>query len=243
MKKNLLFIALGIVLIASLAGCAPQTVEAGGGTPMQGGITVNGTGRVFLTPNVSYVTIGVKSQAEEVSTALSENNNKSEKVSQALIDLGIEVKDIQTTAFNVYPQDIYSNTGERTGQVYVVENSVFVTIRDLAKLGETLDTVVKAGANNIYGIQFDVRDKQAAVTQARKQAVESAKAQAQELADAAGVKLGKLQIISSYYNNYPQPVYEAKAMGGMAMDSASTPIAAGQLVISVDVSLTYDITQ
>ncbi len=247
MKKRLSIVIFALLLAVSLVGCAykPAADSANTGVAqVSGGINVNGTGRVFLTPDVAYVTIGVRSDAEEVSEALAENNSKSEKVSNALTQMGIEAKDIQTTAFNVYPQDMYSPTGEKTGQQFIVENSVYVTIRDLAKLGETLDTVVKAGANNIYGIQFDVLDKQAAVSQARKQAVESAKVQAQELADAAGVKLGKLVAVGSYANNFPTPVYDAKGFGGAEMAAASAaPISAGQLVITVEANLTYEITQ
>ena len=84
---------------------------------------------------------------------------------------------------------------------YSVENNVYVTVRDLQNLGMILDAVAESGANSIYGITFDVEDDSAAKSSARKLAVESAKAQAAELADSGWrVQLGRslLSISSSY---------------------------------------------
>ena len=240
-KQLSLISALALVLV--LGACAPQapanTVDAG-----LNGINVSGVGKVYINPDLAYVYIGVKSESDDVAKALDNNNEQANDVAEALTAMGVEQKDIQTTAFNVYPMDQYSPTGEKTGTNYVVENTVFVTVRDLDKLGDLLGEVVNSGANNIYGIQFDVTDKSAAVTQARKMAVEEAKKQAQELADAAGVKLGALRSISSYTSNVPTPFYEGKGYGGMEMAAAAgTTVSAGQLVITVDASLTYSISQ
>jgi uncharacterized protein YggE len=130
-----------------------------------------------------------------------------------------------------------------TGVIFFVDNTVYVTMRDLTKIGDILGEAVKAGANSIYGIQFDVADKTTALASARKSAVENARTQADELAQAAGVKLGSVQNIN-YYNSYPVPVMADDKGGGMMTNqAASVPITPGQLTFTVDVNIVYAIQQ
>jgi uncharacterized protein YggE len=149
----------------------------------------------------------------------------------------VDAKDIQTTAFNVYPQQQYGPMGEMLDIKYMVDNSVYVTVRDLTIVGQVLDTVVKSGANNINGISFDVADRSQALSDARKKAVESANTQAAEMATAAGATLGEVQSLSvSSYSNPYQPI-------GLKSDAMSTggtvPVSAGQMMITVDVYASY----
>ena len=75
-----------------------------------------------------------------------------------------------------------------------MDNTVYVTVRDLDKLGDLLDTMVQAGANTVNSIQFDVANKDKALAPARDAAVKDATAKAQELAAAAGMQLGELHL-------------------------------------------------
>lgn len=200
-------------------------------------IMVNGTGQVTMTPDVAYVFIGVQSQSEDVAAALTDNNDKAQAIVAALRELGIVETDIQTSSFTISPQQQYGAQGEVISTVYVVTNTVNVTVRDLSGLGRLLDVTVRSGANSINGVQFDVIDKSAAIAEARRLAVESARNQAQEMAALAGVTLGPLQTMSMYFNN-PIPTYDA--MGGYAMEAASqVPVSAGQMVIRVEVNASY----
>lgn len=125
--------------------------------------------------------------------------------------------------------------------VYRVDNTVYVTVRDLAKLGDLLDAAVRAGANNINSIQFDVADKTKSLTDARKAAVEAARKQAAELAEAAGVKLGDIQGIQ-YYDSAPVMFAEAKGLGGGADAAApAVPINPGQMQITATVTVNFEI--
>lgn len=202
-------------------------------------IGVTGTGEVTLAPDVAYVYIGVQSQSANVAEALSQNNEKAQTVSTTLQDLGIDPKDIQTSGFNIYPFQQYSPNGELTGTVYNVDNTVYVTVRDLQILGNLLDVTVRAGANSINGITFDVLDKSQALTEARTLAIASARSQAEEMAQAAGVSLGDVQTLSVFTANPSQPMFEGRGSAGM--DSAKVPVSAGQMVITVDVNVTYEI--
>jgi uncharacterized protein YggE len=205
-------------------------------------INVTGEGQVFLVPDVAYVYIGVHSQSENVSVALGDNNDQAKAVSDALKELNVEEKDIQTTSFNIYPQQQYEpGTGNVTGTIYMVDNVVYVTVRDLKRLGELLDVVVRSGANSINSINFDVVDKETAMSKARELAIENARKQAEELAKASGVTLGDVQNISTSSVSSPMAKenYGMVGGGGMAVSSQPAPISAGQLVLTVDVSMTY----
>lgn len=241
MKKILL--TLGLVAILALSACSAPAAPGQSSTTQDNSnnpartIMVNGSGQVTLSPDMAFVSVGVQSQSENVGDALNENNQKAQNVASALRELGIEDKDIQTSSFSIYPQQQYGPAGEITGTVYVVNNTVYVTVRDLQVLGRLLDVVVRTGANSINGVNFDVQDKSQAISEARRLAVESARSQAEEMAQAAGVALGDLQTMSVYSSQPVMPVYEAK--GAMAMDAAQVPVSAGQMVIRVEVSATY----
>jgi uncharacterized protein YggE len=99
-----------------------------------------------------------------------------------------------------------------------VDNTVFVTLRELSELGDVLDAVIAAGANSINGIQFDVADRTTATADARKAAVADARSQAEELAEAAGVELGEIQSLSTSNIGYPGPVFDGR---GAAAGSGS----------------------
>lgn len=236
MKSKIAWIIASLTVIAALAAC---TGSAGGQPERQ--IRVTGTGRVYLQPDIAYITIGVQSKSENVASALGQNNTQAQAIAAALSEIGVAGEDIQTTAFNVYPLQEYGPEGEILRTVYVVDNSVFVTARDLQSLGQMLEKVVRSGANSINGIQFDVQDKAQSMSEVRKLAIEDARRQAQELADAAGVKLGQLVSLNVYSSGYPVPIYEGKGMGGAPMDIGQVPIAAGQMVLVMNADLAYEI--
>ena len=151
----------------------------------------------------------------------------------------MDARDIQTSSFNVYPMRNYKPDGTLDETTYTVNNSVTVTVRELTALGKILDAVVASGANTINGVNFDVVDRAKAVSEARELAVADAKVQAQEVADAAGVKITRLQNLSVYLDSGNVPYNEVK----MAAAPAEVPISAGQLVITVQVSATYLISE
>ncbi len=229
---------------ALLSGCAsaafaqsenPISAE----TPIRT-VTVSGSGKVYMTPDIAYVTIGVHTEGYDATKAVAENNRNAQEVIDTLKSLGIDAKDIQTTNFSIYPQQEFDTEGKPTGKIkYVVDNSVFVTVRDLSQIGEVLDETVKSGANSINGIQFDVADKTAAQAEARKAAVTNASIKAQELAEAAGVSLGQVITISESTSSAPAPMYDMRA--SVAMAESSVPVEAGQMTLTIEVNIVYQI--
>lgn len=235
--KFFVFVVLALTL--ALSACGPAAVSP---APAARSLSVNGIGQAYLTPDIAYIYIGVHTESDAASDAVSANSEKTAAVKNALLKAGVDEKDVSTTNFSIYPSQQYSPEGQVSGTIYMVDNTVYVTVRDLKNLGKLLDDVVAAGANSINSIQFDVADKTEAVKEARAKAVEDAKKQAQELADAAGVKLGEIQTISFYDNSpYPSPMMYGGKGGGGGMAESAVPIAPGQLTISVSVSVSYEL--
>ncbi len=236
MKKKLVFVSLIALLAMVLSSCASAPLNNSNIRTM----SVSGRGEVYLIPDIAYINIGTRSQAVDVASALSDNNKQAQAISSVLSDMGIDPLDIQTTAFNVYPFQNYGMDGQPTELVYIVENTVNVKVRELNRLGEILDAVVRSGANQINGISFDVEDRKQAEADARRLAIQDATEKAQELAELAGTELGDLQNISVYSNGDPQPVYNAKGGGYIAADSAA-PVSSGQMIITADANLVYEL--
>jgi hypothetical protein len=241
MRIKLLLISAILLTAVALSACGATTVVSNP-VPPQRTMNVTGTGLVYLTPDVAYINIGVHTEQPTASEAVSANNTQTQQVVTALENSGVDAKDIRTTNFSIYPNTQYDQqTGKPGSTTYVVDNTVYVTVHQLDKLGDLLDATVQAGANNVNSIQFDVADKSTAIQQARDQAVKDAQTQAQGLASASGVTLGNVQTIS-FTNNIPQPVMNVYSKsGGLNAASAAVPINAGQLTLTVNVDMTYEI--
>jgi uncharacterized protein len=236
MKTRLFTLIALLVLAAALSACGPSTLTLQP-QPPQRTVTVTGSGRVTLTPDLAYISIGVHTENASAREAVSSNNAQAQAVVAAIQGFGVQAKDIQTTDFSIYPQPQYDNTGKQTGLLYLVNNTVYVTLRDLTKLGSLLDSTVSSGANNISSIQFDVVDKTAALSQARQAAVADARKQADELTKAAGVTVGDVQTISYYDTTAPVTLQYAKA--DMAAGAGSVPVQAGSMQVSTTVTIVY----
>jgi uncharacterized protein YggE len=236
MKSKSLIVFAVMTLALLLSACGPTTSAKDVRT-----LSVSGTGQANLAPDIAYIYVGVHTENPTAAAAVTENNTQTQAVIQAIKDFGIDEKDIRTTNFSIYPQDKFDpQTGTPTGnKTYVVDNTVYVTVRKLDQLGDLLDTVVGAGANTVNSVQFDVADKADALKQARADAVKDAEAQAKSLAEAAGVSLGEIQSIGFFDS---QPIFDGKGGGGaVAAEAAAVPIQPGQLTFTVTVNISYAI--
>jgi uncharacterized protein YggE len=240
-KKSILFVALASLLLAA-CGTATPTVVSGGSAAPTTGVSVTGHGEVRLAPDIAYVTIGVHTTGSNVSDVVAANAEQVASVMASLADLGVAPEDMQTSNFNVYASDSYDPaTGLPSGTTYTVDNQVNVTARDLANLGSLLDRAVSSGANSIWGVSFDVADKDASQAEARDEAVQDAVAEAQALAAAAGIELGSVISINYAPTGYYYGPYYGMGGGGGAAEAASTSIVPGQITVSADVTITYAI--
>jgi len=240
MKTRSIFVVTALLLAVLVSACGgPTTVnQAAPVTPRT--ISVSGAGQAFLVPDIAYIYLGVHTEKPSASEAVTENNAQTQKVIDALIAFKIAEKDIRTTNFSIWPMDKYDpQTGTPTGEkTYAVDNTVYVTLREIDKLGSLIDTIVEAGANTVNSIQFDVADKDKVLKDARADAMKNAAAQAQELAEAAGLQLGEIQSIQ-FNESQPYPIFEGKGGGGADVAASVVPIQPGQLTFSVTVNISY----
>jgi uncharacterized protein len=236
MRNKFLLFSVLMVLFLSLSACAGVGSQAS-----ERSVTVTGAGQVGLKPDIAYIYIGVTTEDPSAADAVARNNADSQRLVEALKVEGVAADDIRTSNFSIWTNRPYGFEGQSGDPVYVVDNTVNVTVRDLENLGNLLDVAVRSGANNINSIQFDLADKTEAMSQARAAAVEAARKQAEELAAAAGVSLGKVQTIT-FYDSVPYPVYENKGMGGGAgAADMSVPINPGTMQLTVTVTIAYEI--
>ena len=183
MLKKVSFLIVLVVAGLILAACnGTTTVVPSYASGTAAGLSVNGHGQVVLPPDVAYVTIGVHTEATDVSNAVQDNANQVAAVMASLSEAGVAPEDMQTSNFSVYTTDNYDPmTGLINGKKYSVDNTVNVTARDLAGLGGLLDRAISAGANSIWGVTFDLENKDTAMAQARDMAVQDAMTEAQAL--------------------------------------------------------------
>ena len=202
-------------------------------------ISVGGTGRVVLSPDVADLRLGVNVNAPTVKAARAAAAKQMTAVIASLKALGIADKDIQTAILSLQPTYDYAsgaNPPRLTG--YAFSNGVAVTVRDLDKLGDAIDGALAAGATSLDGVTFRVDDQAAAEAQARAAAMAEAKAKATTLADAAGVSITGVASISEVVSPIIYPVYYG-AMEGAPSKDVGTPVQPGTTDVSVQVTVVY----
>lgn len=203
-------------------------------------LTVNET--VRAAPDAAQVTAGVQIRAKTASEATRLNAAQMEKVIARLRQAGIRSEDIQTSNFSLNPQYQYRNDQTPLFLGYDATNQVSVILRDMGKIGSTLDALIEAGANNVSGPSFMLENDTAAKSQARKSAFESARAQAVELARLAGYGNVRLLAVSEGYTQMrPMPMLQAAEV--RAASAAKTPIETGQVGTDVTLTVKYEMTR
>jgi uncharacterized protein YggE len=233
-----------------LAALIPLTLATALTTPVlaAGSMQITGHGEVVAAPDTAFITSGVTSQGATAKEALDANNADMAKLIETLKGAGIQSVDIQTSGFSVNPNYVYTDARDANGYQlppkivgYTVSNMVSVHVRDLASLGAVLDQAVTVGANTISGISFAVEDPAELYNEARRAAFADARDKAELYADAAGVELGALSLISELtgYNQPPQP-YMMKVQAASA-DRAMVPVEVGQLTFSIDVNVSWEL--
>ncbi|HEY2355678.1 MAG TPA: SIMPL domain-containing protein [Gaiellaceae bacterium] len=220
----------GVLLVAAAIAGVALPSKGGAATSAGTTITVTGNGTANATPDKASFDFGVHSTASTATDALNEDNTQAQKIIDGLKNAGIPESDIQTTEVSLYPE---SHKGQITG--YRASNSVNVT-SGFKEAGNLVDAAVGAGANNVDGPNLSVSDQKSQYETALKLAVADAKAQAQAIAEGAGLTLGDVQHISNNGSG-PEPYYRSYAFAAEA--AAPTTIEAGTQQIQASVTVTY----
>lgn len=233
---------LGAVSVLALGLAAPAAMAQESCGPMHGPsrLTVTGEGQSRVAPDLATVQLGVTTQAESASDAMRQNAEAQSAVIAALREAGLAEADIQTSGLNLNPLMRYGDgvAPEVTG--YQASNIVTVRVAEMERLGEVLDAIVAAGANEIQGIQFTREDGADTLDEARREAVEDARRKAEVMAEAAGVTLGPIMVLRDVPQNggMPRPMMRMEA----AMADASTPVQPGEMSMAAQVEIEFALT-
>ena len=227
--------ALALVPLALLAGAC----TAAGPARTDRTISVTGDGIVVVPPDTVVVTLGVQTRGPQVGPTVADNNSAAEKVTQAVIGLGVAAEDVQTTYFSISTQPRYDQFGNPTEEVsYWVDNTVTITLHDINRLGDLLGQALASGANSVQGISYTVSDQAAVLDPARQEALNDAQAQAVQLASASGLSLGPIRsIVESSGGPTPGP----HPYAGEEVPAATVPTIPGTLEYSVQLYVTYEL--
>ena len=227
-----------------VAGAAPAAgVATDNGRPS---IAARGVGLVKGTPDTLRVVLGVETRSASAKDALAANNDKANALVDTLKSKGVEAKDIQTSQLSIHPT--YDDKGQRiTG--YQVNNTVTATLHDIAGAGALIDAAAGAvgDAVRVQSIGFSIDDDSALKAEARTQAVHLAQLQAEQMAKAAGVKLGAIRLHQrGAGQRSPMPYYDQFA-GGRAAAPARPRLrrrsCPGQQELSLTVDVVWEIAQ
>lgn len=211
-------------------------------------IRVTGQGTATAAPDMAVLDLTVTREAPTARGALDANSAAMGGVLAAMEAKGIDKRDLQTSNFSIQPKYVYpssQSSGERAPPRivgYTVRNSLTVRVRDINQVGSILDQSVTLGVNEGGNIRFTNDDASDVITQARVQAVKEAVKKANTLAEAAGIKTGKiLEISEQSFSPSPAPLARADLM--MSRSAESVPVASGENSYRVVVNITFGIEQ
>jgi uncharacterized protein YggE len=237
----MILIALAMMSVPLLA--QPQPDRARGDYPPT--LVVTGEGEVYAAPDLAVVTLGAVAQAPDAISAQNQVNQLMQKTIDAIKATGISEEKIKTTGLSLSP--VYTGGGMRDRidsepriSGYRASNAVEVRLDDPKSAGNVIDAGMKAGANQLQGLWFTLKDDSKQRQQALESAVKQASEKAKTLAAALGVKLEGVQLVTEEFGGgMPRPYAGPRLAEAMTMD---TPIQPGQAQVTAHVSVTYRIS-
>ena len=247
-SKTSLFRSLAVTAVAAGLMAAPMIASAQAAPtpvmmmtmPVPTTLSLSASGEVSATPDKATINFAVVSQGKTASEAMKANNVRMNAVMSALKSAGIADKDIQTSSLNLNPQYDYTDGQNPRLTGYQAQNQITVRINDLNQTGPVIDTVIKAGINQIDSITFGLKNDDTLLDQARQSAVAILMQRANLYAQATGMHVKRILTLSESDQSYqpPRPMF---AMAKRAEADSSTPVAGGELQLSVQVSATFEL--
>ncbi|HTG32140.1 MAG TPA: SIMPL domain-containing protein [Thermoanaerobaculia bacterium] len=241
-----------VVSVISLALAAPlvaQTARSGSeeksmevAIPV---LTVSGSGQARVAPDEATVRLGVLAQAPTAREAQAKVNRSASAVLDAIRKLGVPAERIQTTGLSLGPQYAQGRPESQEGPRitgYQASNTVSVLLDDLAKVGPVIDAGLASGANNLEGVEFGLRNDDAARATALADAVQSARTKADALARALKVRLVEiLEVAEGGVSISPPPTPFRGRMAMAAEAMTATPVSAGEVGVDASVTIRWRI--
>jgi uncharacterized protein YggE len=227
---------MSVVLAAATVLHAQDRTATTDKAKLQTRITVGGDAIVQAQPDTAIMTVSVVTQAKRAIDAQQDNATKTDAVVRALKAAAGTGAEVKTSGYSLQPMRVYRENQPPTITGYEARNSVTLTTSDLAKLGNVIDTVGQAGANDVTGISFTLRQDRPARDRALQEATREAMSKARVMAQALGGRIvGIAEVQEEGFIRPPQPVYQAETF--MKRDAVTTPIEIGSLDITSRVQL------
>jgi uncharacterized protein len=202
-------------------------------------ISVVASGEASVAPDLAIASFAVSGSGKQLAPTRDDVNKRSSSVMAKLRELGIADGDLNAPDVGIHPEYDYRKGQKLTG--YRVVRQMTAKVRDLDRLGDVLDGLVAAGANEVQGAQMSAADPSAAEHEALRAAITAANAKAEALAEAGGVTLGGLARVEEELGGpVPMPRMRMMAAAEMAAD-ASTEVAAGDLTVTRQIRAWFSI--
>lgn len=245
MKKNRFFLIISIAVLLLFVilvdtklptDLAAQTVEENSG----GIIRVTGNSIISAAPDVAYITLGIETRDRSAETASAQNSQIMSEIMKNLIEFGLKDNEITTSGYYIYSYQESDRTQEPIDYYYVynVRNQVNVKVTDLENVGTIIDLAIKAGANQVQGINFDIKNKEDMQLNALKNATRQAREKADAIAEAAGVTIKNIFSISEQTESYV-PYAEEVMYRAASSILTDTPINPGDVEVKARVVMEF----
>jgi uncharacterized protein YggE len=231
---------MAVVMVALVVPCAAIIAQPPAPQPAPPpAIRVTGEATIAAQPDEARIDIGVVTEAKTAQGAASENAAKTEKVIAELRRIVGGSGTIKTVNYSLNPNYQYPREGgSPTLAGYTASNTVMVRTSDLTQIAKLIDAGAASGANNIQSLQFMLKDARQAQTEALQQATKNARAKADALASALGLKVRGILMVEENGGAMPMPGIMYK---DARSEQAATPVESGTLDISASVSMTVEI--
>ncbi len=232
-----------------LAACAPVVAqtppgEAPGQDRDRGTLQVSGQAIVQVPADRASLSFSVETEAPSARDASRSNAERMDAVIRALRGAGIPGMEIETFGYNLAPEYRVSreDQGGQTITGYRAYNNIRVKLPEVDAAGQVLDLALEAGANRVSNLAFEASDTREARLRALREAVATAREEAEAIAQAMGVRLGPALEVQGGASAPPPGRMESMQM--RAFDaSVATPIEAGTQMVSASVTITYRILE
>lgn len=224
-----------LIVVMTFLVVLPWNTAAGDPVPPANAtIEVIGRAAVSVTPDLALIAFAVETNARQASEAVSGNAQQTETLLEALRKIMGPQDKLQTTRFNLQP--VYDKNDRLRPSGYRVGNRVTLETVQMGKIGDFIDAATASGAGRINSLQFRTARETEHRSEAAALAVGQARADAQNLANAAVVALGR--VLRIHYAPHGSPgVFLEKA----AVAMSRTPIEIGNLSIEAQVTMVFEI--
>ena len=207
-------------------------------------IRVGGEATINAKPDQAELDLGVVSQATTGQAAAAQNAQKLDAVLAQLRKMLGSGADIKTLSYNLTPNYRYPKEGGQPSiSGYTASNVIEIKTGDLPQVGKLIDAATQSGANTVQSLRFSLKDEQPVLSQALRAAALKARAKADALASALGVKI--VRVLHVDEGGQPmRPIYaESMTMRATAESAAPTPVEPGTIEVQASVTLTVEIAQ